>query len=191
MAERQVTIDGQARQLSKCFFVIATQNPIDSHGAYPLPEAQLDRFAIKLEIGYPDIDAQLSILNQKSRRQDVPGGGSDGNEENRLTNEVLLGIQDLVSECRITKDLQRYIVDLCEASRAHESVVLGVSPRGMLIWQQLAKAWAILNGRSYVIPNDVQAVARPVLRVRLVTRGASQGVVIEQLLATTPVPSYT
>ncbi len=183
MAERQVTIDGHTRGLSATFFVIATQNPIDSHGAYPLPEAQLDRFAMKLEIGYPDRHAQLAILNQ-AQTSDASAGSE------QLTTQALLMLQQQVSRCRIAEALQQYLVSLCEATREHESIALGISPRGMLLWQQVAKAWAILQNRDFVIPDDLQAVAGPVLSVRLVTRGAAPESVIASILESTAVPSY-
>jgi len=185
MAERQVTIDGESRQLSKTFFVIATQNPIDSHGAYPLPEAQLDRFAMKLEIGYPDRQSQLAILNQST-----DGSLAELKSSDLLTTQRLESLQSQVSRCRIAPQLQEYLVSLCEATRNQESIALGVSPRGMLIWQQVSKAWAILQGRDFVIPDDIQSVARPVLRVRLVTRGVSQEMTIESVLSQTKVPTY-
>ncbi len=185
MAERQVTIDGESRQLSKTFFVIATQNPIDSHGAYPLPEAQLDRFAMKLEIGYPDRLAQVAILNQATNGSLVELDSVDV-----LTTQRLESLQVQVSRCRIAPQLQEYLVSLCEATRSQESVVLGVSPRGMLLWQQVSKAWAVLHGRDFVIPDDIQAVARPVLRVRFVTRGVSQEMAIDSVLDQTEVPTY-
>ncbi len=186
MAERQVTCDGHTRSLAKSFFVIATQNPIDSHGAYPLPEAQLDRFAMKLEIGYPDIDAQLAILSQAN--------AADGH----LVNEgvpvlSILALEDLqceVNQVRIEKEIQKYIVALCEATRSHESISLGVSPRGMLMWQQVAKAWAMLRGRDFVIPDDVQAVAHPVLGVRLIARTRSVRPVIDSIISAIEVPTY-
>ena len=99
-------------------------------------------------------------------------------------------LQMQVTRCRMATQLQEYLVSLCEATRQHESVVLGVSPRGMLIWQQVAKAWAVLHGRDFVIPDDIQAVARPVLRVRLVTRGVSQELAIDSILDQTEVPTY-
>ncbi len=185
MAERQVTIDGVSRPLSDTFFVIATQNPIDSHGAYPLPEAQLDRFAMKLEIGYPDRAAQLAILNQSREN----GKFNDANEQS-LTTDQLLELQNVVSACHIAGELQEYLVELCEATRAHEAVALGVSPRGMLIWQQVARAWAVLQGRDFVIPDDLQMVAQPVVGVRLVTRSQSPATVIDSILNDTKVPSY-
>ncbi|GAB5405544.1 MAG: MoxR family ATPase [Aureliella sp.] len=180
MAERQVTIDGAGRQLSSTFFVIATQNPIDSHGAYPLPEAQLDRFAIKLEIGYPDSEAQLAILNRDQNHAESVAPLGDGSLEN---------IQRHVDQCLVSVEIQRYLVALCDASRNHEDISLGVSPRGMLIWQQMARAWAVLKGRDFVTPDDIQDVAFPVLSVRLVTRVRNEKTVIEELLGAIAVPT--
>lgn len=180
MAERQVTIDGSARQLSETFFVIATQNPIDSHGAYPLPEAQLDRFAVKLAIGYPDSEAQLAILNRNQKISDQPDALGEG---------ALASAQQSVDQCRVAEEVQRYLVSLCEASRNHEDISLGVSPRGMLIWQQMARAWAVLKGRDFVTPDDIQDVAAPVLSVRLVTRVRDELAVIDELIQSVVVPS--
>jgi MoxR-like ATPase len=183
MAERQVTIDGRSQLLSPTFFVIATQNPIDSHGTYPLPEAQLDRFAMKLEIGYPDREAQLSILKLKQRlpSQEMASPLSVGD---------LAKAQQWVSEIHVADALQRYLVSLCEQSRQHANVVLGVSPRGMLIWQEVAKAWAVLNARDFVIPDDIQAVAPAVLGVRLVVRNAKASDVINSIMEAVEVPTY-
>lgn len=183
MAERQVTIDGRSLLLSQSFFVIATQNPIDSHGAYPLPEAQLDRFAMKLEIGYPDREAQLSILKLK------PRSTSEG-RATTLTIEDLAQAQQRVSEIHVVDAVQHYLISLCEESRKHDQVVLGVSPRGMLLWQAVAKAWALLHDRDFVTPDDVQAVAVPVLGVRLVVRNAKTTDVIKRILEAVEVPSY-
>jgi MoxR-like ATPase len=171
--------------LSATFFVIATQNPIDSHGAYPLPEAQLDRFAMKIEIGYPDKSAQLAILNQPRTSNQVLD-----TSDHHLTTAQLATLQEQVAHCKIALTLQEYLVALCEASRQHESVILGASPRGMLIWQQVAKAWAVLQNRDYVIPDDLQTVALPVLSVRLVTRGQPASTVIENILDSVAVPGY-
>ena len=184
MAERQVTIDGETRKLSPTFFVIATQNPIDSHGAYPLPEAQLDRFAMRLEIGYPDREAQLAILKKPTERLQARDDSAT------LSIDNLLQLQHTVAKCHVADEVREYLVSLCEQSRSHENVLLGVSPRGMLIWQQVARAWAILRGRDFVIPDDIQAVARPVLSVRLVVRSQKVDQVIEAILESVEVPSY-
>lgn len=185
MAERQVTIDGNSRTLSSTFFVIATQNPIDSHGAYPLPEAQLDRFAMRIEIGYPDSTAQLAILGAAC------GQVTDNvTETTPLTLETLSRLQHQTACVRVDPRIQRYLIQLCEATRQHESISLGVSPRGMLLWQRVAQAWAKLAGRDFVIPADIQAVALPVLTVRLVTRVKDSSRVVNSILSSIAVPSY-
>ena len=186
MAERQVTVDGKSSKLSPTFFVIATQNPIDSHGAYPLPEAQLDRFSMKLEIGYPSTESQLAILSQDRREE--PSEAKD--EANELPLNALADLQQKASALHIDETVQRYIIALCEATRAHESIALGVSPRGMLIWQQVSKAWALLQGRDFATPADVQAVAHPVLGVRLVARQFDPETLINSLLENVEVPTY-
>ncbi len=185
MAERQVTIDGESRLLSPVFFVIATQNPIESHGAYPLPEAQLDRFSMKLEIGYPDRVAQLAILNQVDS---LHYNRTDDGES--LSLKSLQGLQNNVQGIRVAPAVQEYLVELCEATRTHESVTLGLSPRGMLIWQRVARAWALLQNRDFVIPDDIQAVAKAVVGVRLITRGQPASNVIDSILEDVKVPTY-
>ncbi len=185
MAERQVTIDGESRALSPTFFVIATQNPIDSHGAYPLPEAQLDRFAMRIEIGYPDSAAQMAILGAAC------GQVADRvNDFEPLTLGTLSQLQQETARVRVDPRIQRYLIELCEATRKHESVTLGVSPRGMLLWQRVAQAWAKLAGRDFVIPADIQAVAIPVLTVRLVVRVKDSSSVVNSILSSIAVPSY-
>lgn len=185
MAERQVTIDGTSRTLSSTFFVIATQNPIDSHGAYPLPEAQLDRFAMRIEIGYPDAEAQLAILEAACGRvnhhvdSDVP-----------LTLDVLSALQRETVQVQVDPRIQRYLIQLCDATRQHQSIALGVSPRGMLLWQRVAQAWAKLAGRDFVIPEDIQSVAIPVLTVRLVSRVKDSSSIVRSILSSIPMPSY-
>ncbi len=136
MAERQVTIDGASRILSKSFFVIATQNPVESHGAYPLPEAQLDRFAMKVRIGYPDRSSELSLLASRIGRDalsaDVPSAV--------VERSALVDLQDQVSRVAVADSLQEYLVDLGRATREHRAVRLGLSPRGLLTWQRVAQA---------------------------------------------------
>lgn len=185
MAERQVTLDGESRPLSSTFFVMATQNPIDSHGAYPLPEAQLDRFAMRLEIGYPDIAAQMAILAAaRHTNREVAA------LEPIMSLEQLARLQDETASIHVDTRVQQYVVELCERTRHDAMVALGVSPRGMLIWQRMAQSWALLAGRDFVTPEDVQAVARPVLGVRLVCRGNQPGQVIESILSSVEVPTY-
>lgn len=185
MAERQVTIDAVPHPLSDTFFVIATQNPIDSQGAYPLPEAQLDRFAIKLEIGYPDRDAQIRILESASQ------GKHDRNDlEPVLPLEELTRLQHHTERVTVHPRVREYLVDLVEATRNDSSIQLGVSPRGMLHWQRIAQAWAVVKGRDFVTPSDVTHVARPVLSVRLLTTGGDVDSAIEKLLSQIPAPEY-
>ena len=185
MAERQVTIDAVAHALSETFFVIATQNPIDSHGAYPLPEAQLDRFSIKIQIGYPDRTAQVKILE----------AAAQGIDESQVTQPVLsleelVSMQKAVAKISVNQRVQEYIVDLVEATRNNASIELGVSPRGMLLWQRMAQAWAMLQGRDFVTPSDVLQVAYPVLSVRLLATNGDVDSAIEQTLSTVAAPDY-
>lgn len=186
MAERQVTIDGVPHRLVDTFFVIATQNPIDSHGAYPLPEAQLDRFAMRLELGYPDRAAQLAMLAARPQEFAEPSRV----EPARWSIEDLRELQREVAGVSVHPAVQGYLVDLVEATRRHEAIELGVSPRGMLIWQRLAQAWAYLQHRSFVTPQDLQDVGPHALGVRLVLRSGAMDPVIRELLRETPVPDY-
>ena len=183
MAERQVTIDKHCYTLPESFFVIATQNPLDSHGAYPLPEAQLDRFAVKLSLGYPDRASELAMLASDWARTGgavVVGGGLQPGE--------LVGLQRRASRVAVAARVREYLVDLAAATRTRRDVHLGVSPRAVLIWQRVAQAHALLQHREFVTPDDVQHVALAVLGVRLVGEFSSPEPVIEQILADTPVP---
>ncbi|WP_231617297.1 AAA family ATPase [Novipirellula aureliae] len=185
MAERQVTIDAVPHRLSETFFVIATQNPIDSHGAYPLPEAQLDRFTIKLQIGYPDRQAQLGILENASK-----GDRDDDLPHSVLSLADLRKMQQQVQTISVHERVREYLVDLVEATRHDASVQLGVSPRGMLHWQRIAQAWAVLQGREFVTPSDVAKVAYPVLSVRLLTTTDDVDSAIERIMKQVPAPEY-
>lgn len=185
MAERQVTLDGVSRPLSETFFVIATQNPIDSHGAYPLPEAQLDRFAMRLEIGYPDAAAQLAILTAACgpRQASIV-------HEPLISLEQLSRLQQTAADVYVDQRVQNYLISICERTRNDSMVALGVSPRGMLIWQRIAQSWAMLADRDFVVPEDVQEVAEPVLSVRLVSRGMKSSQLVENILSSVEVPTY-
>lgn len=185
MAERQVTIDRVCRSLPETFFVIATQNPVESHGAYPLPEAQLDRFAMKLSIGYPDPENELAML-----RDDASGAATSREHAAVLDPARLAKLQARALSTGITEPVQRYLVSLARATRENERVLLGLSPRGLLTWQRVAQARAFLAGRSYVTPDDVQDVARPVLNVRLAGDFADADSYIDELLAETPTPLF-
>ena len=184
MAERQVTIDKVCHKLPETFFVIATQNPVDSHGAYPLPEAQLDRFAMKLSIGYPDRVSELQML------ADDVGAGETNSQPGAavLTPDALRHLQQHVATVHVAESIQSYLVDLAKATREHRDVLLGLSPRGLLTWQRLAQAEAHLRGRDFVTPDDVQHVAAPVLQVRLSGDFESPQHVIEKVLDQISVP---
>lgn len=185
MAERQVTIDRTTHKLPQTFFVVATQNPVDSHGAYPLPEAQLDRFAMKLSVGYPGRATEVEILT----RHVGYGDQSDCNDI-AITSETLLGLQNEVANISVAEKVNRYLVDLAEATREHPDVNIGLSPRGLLILQRVAQARAFLNRRKYVTPDDVQDVARPVISVRLAGDFSSPDQVIDSILADVPTPLW-
>jgi MoxR-like ATPase len=186
MAERQVTIDGQTHPLSESFFVVATQNPVESHGAYPLPEAQLDRFAMKLRIGYPDRGSELEMLAAAVGADDSQRGGGLAVVDPRQ----LRRLQRHVAEVAVSPIVQEYLVDLARVTREHREVTLGLSPRGLLIWQRVAQARAHLRGRGFVIPDDIQHVAGPVLEVRLSGDFDRAARVIEEILGAVPVPVW-
>ena len=182
MAERQVTIDGESRALSSTFLVLATQNPVESVGAYPLPEAQLDRFAMKLRIGYPDRASELELLARSSRTT------AEAVACQVLQPGQLHQLQQAVTQIAVELPVREYLVNLAEATRANPSFPLGLSPRGLLQWQRAAQARAMMEERDFVMPEDIQAIALPVLAVRL--SGLSRGIesAIESVLNTVNVP---
>jgi MoxR-like ATPase len=183
MAERQATVDNVRHALAPTFFVIATQNPVEHHGTYPLPEAQLDRFAMKLSIGYPGRDDELCLL--AAAVGDLDGAPAAG----RVLGEgELHRLQEQVAAVAVSPLVRAYLVDLGRATRGHPRVALGLSPRGLLTWQRVAQAWAFLHGRPFVTPDDVQQVAAPVLGVRLGVASDAAGGVIAQVLESVPVP---
>lgn len=171
MEERQITVDGETYPLAPPYFVIATQNPIETQGTFPLPEAQLDRFLIKLMLGYPNRDESVGMLGRfdKGNPYDEIGSVCGGDD--------LLAMQAAVKTVFVHKDIYGYIVDLAEATRSHDGVSLGVSPRGAISAMNAAKALAALTGRDYVTPDDVQKLAPYVFGHRIIMRGAvhSQG----------------
>ncbi len=163
MQEYQVTLEGESMPLPEPFIVIATQNPIEYEGTFPLPEAQLDRFLLKLAIGYPAPDEEQEILRRRRERH------SDLITLNQVTNaEELLAMRNLIEEVFIHNDIERYIVDLVHKTRGDKRVAVGSSPRGSLALLKLARAQAALAGRDYVIPDDVKAYAEPGLVHRLI-----------------------
>lgn len=186
MAERQTTVDNVRHTLSPTFFVIATQNPTEHHGTYPLPEAQLDRFAMKLSVGYPERNDELELLaaaiGPRPRRQ-------ESNQSEFLTTGELESFQDQVSNIAVEANVRGYLVDLGRATRSHSKISLGLSPRGLLIWQRVAQAWAFLKHRPFVTPDDIQEVALPVLGVRLGLASVETKSVVRQILDSVPVPN--
>jgi len=183
MAERQVTVDNIRHRLSETFFVIATQNPVDHHGTYPLPEAQLDRFAMKLSIGYPGKSDEQAMLA-------AAVGHADGQPVQPIQGmlpRVLHGIQQQVAAIPVAGIVQSYLVDVATAFREHPRVALGLSPRALLTWQRVAQAWAYLKGQPFVTPDDVQQLAQPVLGVRLGAETPAN--LLQDILAEVPVPT--
>jgi MoxR-like ATPase len=187
MAERQVTIDNVRHVLTEAFFVIATQNPVEQHGTYPLPEAQLDRFAMKLRIGYPGRDDEMAMLEA------AVGANPDHVTPHPrvLAPGQLSAIQGRVAHVAVGEAVRDYLVRLAQASRSHRQVLLGLSPRGLLIWQRLAQARAFLDGRDFVTPDDVQDVAEPVMGVRLGIEPEAAERVFSEINASVPVPVYS
>jgi len=188
MEERQVTIDGVIHRLPSPFFVLATQNPLEYQGTFPLPEAQRDRFLMQVDLGYPDPDSALQILE---RFRDA-----DPLEELKpaATLDGLLRAQRQARTIYVDPDIQRYIISLVETSRELPELRLGASPRAMLLWQRAAQARAGLLGRAYVIPDDVVALAVPLLRHRLLLtsqaelRGNTAESVTENLVTSVKAP---
>lgn len=162
MQEEKVTVDGVSHPVPSPFVVMATQNPVGTAGTQPLPEAQLDRFMIKLSMGYPDRDAQIEIL--KKREEENPLN----HIESIVSSEELISMKDEVKKIYIDDKIYRYITDLCEATRSHEYIRLGVSPRGALAIAQMAKAKAFIEGRDFVTPEDVDSIFLDTCRHRIV-----------------------
>jgi MoxR-like ATPase len=193
MEERQVSVDGSARPLPEPFIVAATQNPIEYEGTYPLPEAQLDRFLLKLSVPLPSRDEELGVLRAHH-------AGFDPRDLAAAGVRPVAGAADLaagraaVRRVGVAEGVLGYVVDLCRATRVSPSLELGASPRGATALLGSAKAWAWLLGRDYVTPDDVKALARPTLRHRVRLRpeaeleGVTADAVLESVLATVPTP---
>jgi MoxR-like ATPase len=186
MEEKQVTVDTQTRKVPQPFFAIATQNPIEYQGTFPLPEAQMDRFMVSLTLGYPSAEEELQMLQ---RQQEIKGVDE---LKPCISLEEVQEIQKLVSEVSMThqensknKDIQEYIVDLVRASREHDEVALGVSPRGAVALQKASQAYAFLEGREFVQLEDVKFLAPSVLSHRLIPSGGRKSLnIVQNLLET-------
>jgi MoxR-like ATPase len=191
MEERQVSVDGVTYPLDAPFMVIATQNPIELEGTYPLPEAQLDRFLMRIEMGYPDRAAEVAILASQTSHVSVD------ELEPVVTADDVTAVADAIATVHVADALRNYIVDLADATRRHHDLALGASPRGALALQRAARALAASLGRDYVMPDDVKRVASVVLEHRLLLtpdaelRGLSPADVLGDVLASVAVPGAT
>ncbi|MDF1995909.1 AAA family ATPase [Peribacillus frigoritolerans] len=188
MEEASVTIDGVTRGLEKPFFVMATQNPIEHEGTYPLPEAQLDRFLLKMKMGYPGMEEEIEVLHRAQYTAPL------GELESVITLDELIELQAEVKAVIVDDTIKRYIVELANQTRSHEGVYLGVSPRGSIALMKAAQAYALIQGRDYVLPDDVQYLVPFVFSHRLILKpeanyeGFDSGMVIHEIVATTKVP---
>jgi MoxR-like ATPase len=188
MEERQVTIDAETHVLGTPFMVIATQNPVEHEGTYPLPEAQLDRFMLRLSIGYPDADVEADILTTHGTGQ--PLADIEPVTDSRGVAEMIA----LAARVHTADAIRRYIVGLVEATRDHPDIYLGASPRASIMLLRAARAYAATDERDYVIPDDVKALVVPALAHRIIVTadaamsGKSTRTVLEELLEQTPVP---
>ena len=188
MEERQVTESGVTRKLAEPFLVVATQNPVEIQGTVPLPEAQLDRFLVRLKMGYPDTQGAMQILRRFISQSPL--------EELQpvVKREEIVEAQKALKDVEASTPVMAYITALCERTRQFEQVQLGVSPRGMLALLRASQAHALVEGRDFVTPDDVRAMAEPVLAHRIVVRGmygrSGQGeLIVAEALKSTPVPT--
>ena len=191
MQEGQVSLDGATSRLPEPFFVLATLNPVEMEGTFPLPEAQLDRFMLRISLGYPERDDESDMLIR------FRGNRSGTDLEPVAGPEEIAAARTEVDSVRVEQPIRNYLLDVIERTRQHEHLRLGASPRASLALQQAAQAQAFLNGREYVLPDDVKSLAAPVLAHRLVTdtstrlRGATGESVIAEILDAVPVPIET
>jgi MoxR-like ATPase len=189
MQEYQVTLEGETQRLDEPFIVVATQNPIEYEGTFPLPEAQLDRFIVKMSFGYPNADEEHEMLKRRRER------GQDAIDLKAITDAAgLLAMRKAVENVHVDPDLERYMVALVGATRSHRQLAMGASPRGTLALLKLSRAWAALQGRAYVLPDDIKRFAAPALAHRVIlqpdlwsTRGAAEQALLDVINAT-PVP---
>jgi MoxR-like ATPase len=168
MAERRVSVDGQTYTLKPPFLVIATQNPVDHEGTFPLPEAQLDRFLVRLSIGYPTLDEEAKMLQRLQRGHPI----EDLNPV--VTDKELLACQEAVREIHVDDKVRRYMLEIVHGTRTHDDVQLGGSPRASIALHRTAQAMAAMAGRNFVLPDDVKRMVQPVLAHRLILRPESR-----------------
>lgn len=189
MGEGQVTVEGDRRDLDSLFFVIATQNPVEFRGTYPLPEAQMDRFALQFSLGYVSAAEEVAVMSAQERAHPLDAAGAV------VTKEDVLALKRAVTEVRISEELKRYIVDLTSATRTSAGVSLGASPRASLALMKVAQAAALFDGSEFVTPEHVQQMAVPVIAHRMVMdpqarfSGVTARGVVEDLLKRLKVPA--
>ena len=189
MAEAQVSIDGVLRPLDELFFVIATQNPIEFHGTYPLPEAQMDRFAMRFELGYVDQEQEVAILSEQNKLHPIETLAPC------VTKEDVITLRNLSSDVRISDELKAYIVKLCRATRDNADVLNGASLRASLSLMKAAQALALFDGMEYVTPDHIQEIVVPVIAHRLMLNsqarfsGRSSKEIVKDVLKTVAVPT--
>ncbi len=188
MEERQVTVDGVPHPMPSPFLVMATQNPIEYEGTFPLPETELDRFLVRLRLGYPEKADEMMVLEAQRYRHPIDEIGEV------VDQEEIAGLQEAVKGVHVSEDVREYIVSVCAGTRDHPNLYLGASPRGSLAIYRLAQARAVADGRDYAIPDDVKALARPALGHRVILssaariQGATAADAIAEVLEQTPVP---
>jgi MoxR-like ATPase len=188
MEERQVTVDGVTHVLPKPFMVLATQNPIEYEGTFPLPEAQLDRFLLRIRLGYPNMDDEISVLDRQQFHHPIE------DLEPVATVEEVLQAQELIKSVYVSPAVKRYIVEIVEKTRQHSDVYLGASPRGSLTLYRAGQARAAMDGRDYILPDDVKALAVAALGHRVIVgpRARLQNLtsenILEDILEEMPVP---
>ncbi len=188
MAENQVTVDGVTRELGTLFFVIATQNPLETLGTFPLPEAQMDRFLMRISMEDLSQSQELSMIDRFLIEEPLPALASI------CEREELLKLQDLCREVYVHRDLMKYMVEVVHATRKHGKVIHGVSPRGTIAFVRAAQGFAMTEGRDYVVPEDIKSVAVPVLSHRLSLSAEAEGVkgeenVIDEIIKVTELPT--
>ncbi len=191
MEEKQVTVEGITYQMQTPFMILATQNPIEYEGTFPLPEAQLDRFLIRIQMGYPTPSEEITILSSQQYQHPI------NNLQQIISVNDLLAAQQAVTEVYVAEEVKQYIIDLVTASRRHSDVYLGSSPRGSLALFRAAQARAAMAGRDYVIPDDVKALAEVTLAHRIIMgpsariKDVTSRNVVQDLLQNVPVPGAT
>ncbi|KLO22799.1 magnesium chelatase [Marinitoga sp. 1197] len=168
LAENQVSIDGITHRLENNFFVIATQNPIEFEGTFPLPEAQLDRFMIRLSLGYPDIENEINMLSSQEMKHPIYEIKSVSNEEE------LLNSKKEIKSILVSNEIKQYIVDIVNRTRNHKDIKVGASPRGAIALMQLSKSLAAIEGREFVIPDDIKKIAPYVLSHRIILKAEAK-----------------